>query len=110
MNLIAKLLMNSLYGKFGMKNQSTIIDIYNTNNDVENNKFNEMLEVYGESINYKVNIDNYIVTVRDSLISLPYNDDELDLYHGLEVNIAIASAITGGARMWMSLIKNNSQF
>jgi hypothetical protein len=32
------------------------------------------------------------------------------MYHGLEVNIAIASAITGGARMWMSVLKNSSTF
>ena len=28
MNLIAKLLMNSLYGKFGMKSESTVVEIY----------------------------------------------------------------------------------
>lgn len=38
-----------------------------------------------------------------------YNEDD-DMYHGLDVNIAIASAITGGARMWMSVLKNSSKF
>lgn len=32
------------------------------------------------------------------------------MFHGLDVNIAIASAITGGARMWMSTLKNNPNF
>jgi hypothetical protein len=113
MNLIAKLLMNSLYGKFGMKNQNTIVDIFNTNDITENNIFNDMLDTYGENINHCIQLDNYVVTVRDSLISLftnPENGEELDSYHGLDINIAVASAITSGARMWMSLLKNNPLF
>ena len=113
LNLIAKLLMNSLYGKFGMKNQTTIVDIFNTNDTVENNLFNEMLDVFGENINQCIPLDNYIVTVRDSLISLfsnPENGDEIDNYHGLDINIALAAAITSGGRMWMSLLKNNPLF
>jgi hypothetical protein len=109
MNLIAKLLMNSLYGKFAMKNQRTVVNIFNTSNEIENNLYNEMLELYGENVNQNIQIDNFIVTVRNSLISLRYNDGE-DLYHGIDINIAIASAITGGARMWMSLLKNNPLF
>jgi DNA polymerase type B, organellar and viral len=109
MNLVAKLLMNSLYGKFGMKNQSTIVEIFNTSDILENNIFNEMLETFGESIQHKVNIDNYVITVRDALISLRYNEEE-HMHHGLDVNIAIASAITGGARMWMSIFKNNPEY
>lgn len=109
MNLIAKLLMNSLYGKFGMKNQSTIIEIFNTNNKEDLNILNEMLEVFGESVYNKVNIDDYVVTLRDGLLSLKYNDEE-EMYHGLDINIAIASAITGGARRGMSVLKNNPLF
>ena len=109
MNLIAKLLMNSLYGKFGMKNQTTIVEIFDTDNANDNNIFNDMITTYGENINDKVFIDNYIITIRDSLISLKYNEEQ-DMYHGLDVNIAIASAITGGARMWMTVLKNNPDF
>lgn len=36
--------------------------------------------------------------------------EDVDNFHGLEVNIAIASAITAGARMWMSTFKNNPNF
>ena len=36
MNLIAKLLMNSLYGKFGMKLDTTRIDMFDTSNETEN--------------------------------------------------------------------------
>ena len=31
-----------------------------------------------------------------------------DVYHGLDVNVAIASTITAGARLTMSKFKNNS--
>jgi hypothetical protein len=109
MNLIAKLLMNSLYGKFGMKNQSTVVEIFNTSNNSENNILNEMLDVYGEAVHEKIHIDDYIITVRDALISIKYNEDE-DMYHGLDVNVAIASAVTAGGRMWMSILKNNPNF
>lgn len=92
-----------------MKNKSTIVEIFNTSNTVENETLTEMLELYGESVYQKVKIDNFVITVRDALISLKYNED-VDTYHGQDVNVAIASAITGGARMWMSLLKNNPLF
>jgi len=109
MNLIAKLLMNSLYGKFGMKLETTIIDIFDTSCETENAIFKDLLDVYGETIKDYVEIDNHVISIRNSLINYKYNEDE-DMFHGLDVNIAIASAITGGARMWMSTIKNNPNF
>lgn len=110
MNLIAKLLMNSLYGKFGMKPESTIIEMFDTSNENEFALFNEMLEKYGMTIQDFIKIDNHYLTVRKSLNNFSYSEND-DIYHGLEVNIAIASAITGGGRMWMSAIfKNNPNF
>jgi hypothetical protein len=35
MNLIAKLLMNSLYGKFGMKLENTLVEMFDTSNEAE---------------------------------------------------------------------------
>lgn len=32
------------------------------------------------------------------------------MFHGLDINIAIASAVTAGGRMWMSILKNNPLF
>jgi hypothetical protein len=32
------------------------------------------------------------------------------LYHGQDINIALASAITGAARVFMSVFKNNPNF
>jgi hypothetical protein len=36
--------------------------------------------------------------------------DKQDLWHGIDVNIAIASAITSGARVIMSNVKNQEEF
>jgi DNA polymerase type B, organellar and viral len=109
MNLIAKLLMNSLYGKFGMKMDVTRVDIFDISCETEAGIFKDMVDVWGESIQDTIKLDNYVVIVRDSRVDLVFNDKE-DMYHGLDVNIAIASAITSGARMWMSVFKNSSNF
>lgn len=109
MNLIAKLLLNSLYGKFGMRVESTIIDMFDTTSENELALFNDLLEVYGPTIQDWIKIDNLYLTVRNSLGNYFYNEEE-EMFHGLDVNIAIASAITGGARMWMSVFKNSSKF
>jgi DNA polymerase type B, organellar and viral len=109
MNLIAKLLMNSLYGKFGMKPESTVIEIFDTANENELELFKDMLDIYGNSLVDYINIDNFYITLRNNVSNYQYNEQE-DMYHGIDVNIAIASAITGGARMWMSILKNNPLF
>jgi len=108
MNLIAKLLMNSLYGKFGMRLENTIVEMFDTSNEIENELLNDMLDTYGMTIQDFIKIDNKLLTVRNSVMnSVCYNDDGGDTYHGSDVNIAIASAVTAGGRMWMSLLKNN---
>ena len=107
MNLIAKLLMNSLYGKFGMKNEGSIIEIFDTKNEKDNQMLEATLDAYGETLEDYIQIGNHFLTVRKSLLN--YINEE-EQYHALDVNVAIASAITGGARVWMSTIKNSSKF
>jgi hypothetical protein len=109
MNYVAKLLMNSLYGKFGMKTQSTTVDIYNILNDSELKVFNEMIDTEGHGVQDWLTIDSYIVVIRDNIPN-PYHNEDNDHYHGLDVNVAISAAITAGGRMWMSTIKNNPDF
>jgi hypothetical protein len=107
MNLIAKLLMNSLYGKFGMRMESTIIEIFNTNNKKDIQLLDNLLETHGSTIQDLMFIGNHYLSIRKTLLNYSYTEDE-DMYHGLDVNIAIASAISGGARLWMSTFKNSS--
>jgi hypothetical protein len=109
MNYVAKLLMNSLYGKFGMKPQSTKVDIYNLASDSELNSFFEMVDKYGPSIQDWFKLDQHYVVIRDKVSDL-YNNEDNDHYHGLDVNVAISAAITAGGRMWMSTIKNRFEF
>lgn len=108
-NFVAKLLMNSLYGKFGMKTENTDVTVFNCSDPIGMNSFNECFTLWGESIKGLITIDNYKILVRNSLLTYKYNEEE-DLYHGMDVNIAIASAITARAREHMSIFKNNSKF
>ena len=109
MNLIAKLLMNSLYGKFGMGLQTTDVSIYDTSTDDGLQFFKEMIDILGYSIKDYIKIDNYFILLRDSIMDIKYDEKE-DMYHGQDINVAVASAITAGARVHMSYFKNNPLF
>ena len=109
MNDIAKLLMNSLYGKFGMKSNVTKLDIFKINDDNSRERFHELLEFWGGSVHNWLELDNHIFIIRDILLPLKYNLDE-NYYHGADINIAIASTITTAARVYMSDYKNNPNY
>jgi len=109
MNNIAKLLMNSLYGKFGMKEEITIIEVLNNLNDIDKEIISNKLELYNNNITDIINLVDHILLIRKSFSYLAYNKKE-DIFHGTEVNVAIASAITAEARIHMSLFKNNPDF
>ena len=107
MNLIAKLLLNSLYGKFGMKVERTIVDIFNLNVDADKLALRRLLDTVAESIQDHVELGNNKYLFVRSALSDIMNDDT---FHGSDVNIAIASTITAGARVYMSTFKNNPDF
>lgn len=109
MNDSAKLLQNALYGKFGMKPEGTVIDMFDTNDQDQVDILNGMLDAYGQSVQDFVKIDNYLITVRDNISQYKYTE-EIDMFHGVDVNIAVASAVTANGRMWMSFFKNNSDY
>jgi len=67
MNLIAKLLINSLYGKFGMKLVVTRVDIFDVTNELSNKHLRSLMKQFGETIHDYIKIDNNIFIVRDSL-------------------------------------------
>ena len=107
MNLIAKLLMNSLYGKFGMKLERTLVNIFNLNLTTDKIALKALLDKVGESIQDHVDLgDNKYLFVRSTVSNIL----EEDSYHGSDVNIAIASTITSAARVHMSYFKNNPLF
>lgn len=109
MNYIAKLLMNSLYGKFGMRMETTDVEIFNISDPVALECYNETFELWAESIRELINIGDYRILIRNSLFAYKFDEKE-EMYHGLDVNIAIASAITSEARIYMSYFKNNPYF
>ena len=111
LNLICKLLMNSLYGKFGMSPEVNIVDIHDVNTPELKTKFLDMIKEVGESVEQFIHLENEgkMVIVRDSLIKLKeVNDDNTETYFaGLDINIAIASAVTSLARNHINQFKNN---
>jgi len=109
LNLIAKLLLNSLYGRFGMRTTQTRVDIYNCDTNEEIKNLTEFVASCGETIEDFIQVDKKYVIVRDTLANLKYNDED-NYYHGFEVNVGIASAVTSFARVYMSKFKNNPHF
>jgi len=92
-----------------MKLEMNRVDIFDCSTDEGKASFKEIINTLGETIKDYVQLgDNYLI-IRDTFANLRYDEKE-DMYHGLEVNIAIASAITGYARVYMSLFKNNPRF
>jgi DNA polymerase type B, organellar and viral len=103
MNYIAKIILNSLYGRFGMDDDFIFSYILNSKDYL---KF--------ESKNKEYLLD--VIELGDNfLVQLKKPDAELDtlLDNGSEkhnVNISIASAITAYARIHMSQFKNNKDY
>ena len=78
-----------------MKVQYTKVDIFNIASNTELNLFNEMVDNLGPTIQDWFKLENHYVVIRDD-ISNYYANEEIDNYHGLDVNVAISSAITAG--------------
>lgn len=111
MNLIAKLLMNSLYGKFGMGTEITKVEMFNCSDEKGTTNFRKMLQKYGTSVKDFVQLDNTYIIIRNALLDIQVNEnDGVEMYHGQNINIAIASTITAGARVYMSAFKNRTNF
>jgi hypothetical protein len=102
MNMIAKLLLNSLYGRFGMKDSLPITSI------IKKEEYSNSIKKYGEENIYNIiDLGNHqLLQFNDS------NSDSLskDSFKGVNVNIAIAAAVTAYARIHMSQFKNNPLF
>jgi DNA polymerase elongation subunit (family B) len=106
MNFIAKILMNSLYGRFGMEDNFSYSNIVN-NKDFANT-------INSLSFNKLKLIDDIKEIGTDNKIISTFKDQSDTMLNSLSeshnTNIAIASAITALARVHMSKYKNNDQF
>jgi len=105
LNYIAKLLLNSLYGRFGME------DSFSDNiiiNDLKTLK--EFMKNHSDDIINMIDFNNNQTFIQYRPKS---KDVNTELYGTLEThntNVAIASAITAYARIHMSYFKNNPNF
>ena len=100
MNYIAKLLMNSLYGRFGMNDDFTFMNIINKKDYLEFEKNNkdgiiDVLEIGDYFLIKTVNINHYS--------NITENNE-------LNINVAVSAAITSYSRIYMSQFKNNPLF
>nr|AWX52937.1 hypothetical protein [Lactarius sp. (in: basidiomycete fungi)] len=100
LNYIAKILLNSLYGRFGMDDNFSEIDIIHKDYiaDFENKYF--------DLISAKTELEDYVlVEVKNKTEII---DETEESTHN--VNVAIASAITAYSRIHMTQFKNNHNF
>jgi hypothetical protein len=103
MNFIAKLLMNSLYGRFGMSdnfNEVTIID---------ESKYKSFENKHIDTITSVMQLNKkYLITLEKEKDYLNVLLDNGSINHN--INIAIASAVTAYSRIYMSQFKNNDDY
>jgi hypothetical protein len=97
MNHISKIIMNSLYGRFGMTDTFSEIEI------IDNKELK--LEDFKGEIEEIIDFDNHKLLKLKNSRSL--SNDLNDSTEAHNVNIAIASAVTAYARIHMSQFKNN---
>jgi hypothetical protein len=107
MNLIAKLLMNSLYGKFGMKTEFTRLDVYPIATQADKVNLRKLATGWGSSIHDISVLGDKVLIIRDRENNLL---EDQDPYHSSDVNIAVASFITASARVHMSVFRNNPDY
>ena len=99
MNLICKLLLNSLYGRFGME------DLFINNKIISKKDYLEFENKYKDGIKDLIDLgENYLVQFKTLQGELKTNLDNGRETHN--VNISIAAAVTAYARIHMSQFKN----
>jgi hypothetical protein len=81
MNQNAKLLNNSLYGKFGMKDIITIMQILENTTQDDKDYINSILDIYCSDILDMIDLENHTLLIRKSTNQLNYNKYD-DYYHG----------------------------
>ena len=94
MNFIAKILMNSLYGRFGMDDNFLEIKV------IHKNYYPNFENKFIDSITDVLDLEDY------KLVKFRLEKDETDETE-LDISIGVAAAITANARVYMSQFKNN---
>jgi len=105
MNYTAKILLNSLYGRFGMNDSFNSLEFVNQKElkEIESSDLN-ILDILEIPTNTKAG-NKYLITFNnpdDQIITKMDGNRETH-----NINIAIASAVTAYARIHMSQFKNN---
>lgn len=102
---IAKLLMNSLYGRFGMKTNLNVHQIIH-NEDLQGFYDSKQIPVENIFFNIKLGLNNTFISYKPSLRRQNYNY----CYNYVpNINISIALSVTSYARIYMSQFKNNPE-
>jgi len=97
LHFIAKLLLNSLYGRFGMR------DIFNIIKIVSKEQLDILID-NNNQIEDVIDLDNHFIV---KIFNKFDEDNETQIKKKYNVNIAIASAVTAYARIYMSQFKNH---
>jgi hypothetical protein len=104
LNLIAKILLNSLYGRFGMNDSFPNITIFDTFKE-----FKLWFKDFSEDVIDFIELGDKVLVQHRS----EEQDQYTELHGNLEthnVSVSIAAAITAYARIHMSQFKNNHNF
>ena len=112
LNLIAKLLMNSLYGRFGMRVHRMFTEIFNLDNRQQHLELAKLVKTVGESIVDIVKLDQRnVIILRDMLPDFFTKDNDfIDYTDFTDTSIAIAAWITACARVVMAKFKNRPDY
>jgi len=95
MNFIAKILLNSLYGRFGMDENFDNINV------IHKDYYSDFENKFIDQITNKIEIDDYIMVFYNSSDNLNEDQEEHN------VSVSIAAAITAYSRIHMTQFKNN---
>lgn len=105
MNLIAKLILNSLYGRFGMDDNFVFSEIMNKKDYESFENVNNSKESILDVIDLQ---DNYLVQIKNPKVELNTQLDNGGEIHN--INVAVASAISAYARIQLTQFKNNPNY
>lgn len=85
-----------------MKPESTKLEIYDVSTPDGNQYLNDVLDCKGQRVKDVIHFDNKVLIQIPNISNYEY-DESKELYHGLDVNIGIASAVTAGVELYVHI-------